>query len=69
MSTSTETTHCYHFQVLRYVPNLVSGEYFNIGLLLYDSEKRLIDAPLRGRLSAAALPSYGGAGLLGGAKK
>ena len=37
LSASTETTHCYHFQVLRYVPNLVSGEYFNIGLLLYDS--------------------------------
>ena len=44
LSASTETTHCYHFQVLRYVPNLVSGEYFNIGLLLYDSESRLIDA-------------------------
>ena len=44
MSTSTETTHCYHFQVLRYVPNLISGEYFNIGLLLHDNENRLIDA-------------------------
>ena len=43
-STSTEATHCYRFQVLRYVPNLVSGEYFNIGLLLHDSENRLIDA-------------------------
>ncbi len=44
MSTSTETTHCYHFQLLRYVPNLISGEYFNIGLLLHDNENRLIDA-------------------------
>ena len=44
MSTTTETSHCYRFQVLRYVPNLVSGEYFNIGLLLYDGENHLIDA-------------------------
>ena len=34
-STPTKTTHGYRFQVLRYVPNLVAGEYFNIGLLLF----------------------------------
>ena len=43
-STSVAATHCYRFQVLRYVPNLVSGEYFNIGLLLRDGENQLIDA-------------------------
>ncbi len=43
-STPTKTSQGYRFQVLRYVPNLVSGEYFNIGLLLYDSENHLIDA-------------------------
>ena len=36
-STPTKTSQGYRFQVLRYVPNLVSGEYFNIGLLLYDT--------------------------------
>ena len=43
-STPTKTSQGYRFQVLRYVPNLVSGEYFNIGLRLYDSENHLIDA-------------------------
>jgi hypothetical protein len=34
----------YRFELLRYVPNLVAGEAFNIGVLLYDQEGRLLDA-------------------------
>jgi hypothetical protein len=34
----------YRFELLRYVPNVVAGEVFNIGVLLYDSAGRLLDA-------------------------
>ena len=34
----------YSFQLLRYVPNIVSGEFVNIGLLLFDRDERLIGA-------------------------
>jgi hypothetical protein len=34
----------YRFELLRYVPNIVAGEAFNIGVLLYDSGGRLLDA-------------------------
>ncbi len=34
----------YSFQLLRYVPNIVSGEFVNIGLLLYDRDEKLIGA-------------------------
>ena len=34
----------YSFQLLRYVPNIVSGEFVNIGLLLFDRDERLIEA-------------------------
>lgn len=32
------------FRLLRYAPSVVSGEFYNVGLLLYDAEGRLIDA-------------------------
>jgi Protein of unknown function (DUF3037) len=34
----------YRFELLRYVPNVVAGEAFNIGVLLYDVAGRLLDA-------------------------
>jgi hypothetical protein len=34
----------YRFELLRYVPNVVAGEAFNVGVLLYDSGGRLLDA-------------------------
>jgi len=34
----------YQYQLLRYTPNLVSGEYYNIGVFLYDQAGRMIDA-------------------------
>ena len=34
----------YQYQLLRYVPNLVSGEYVNVGVFLYDGAGRMIDA-------------------------
>jgi hypothetical protein len=34
----------YRFELLRYVPNVVAGEVFNIGVLLYDDAGRLLDA-------------------------
>jgi len=34
----------YRFELLRYVPNVVAGEAFNIGVLLYDGAGRLLDA-------------------------
>jgi hypothetical protein len=37
-------TSAYKFQLLRYAPNVVSGEYFNVGVLLYDEAGRVIDA-------------------------
>jgi hypothetical protein len=34
----------YRFELLRYVPNVVAGEAFNVGVLLYDDAGRLLDA-------------------------
>jgi hypothetical protein len=34
----------YRFELLRYVPNVIAGEAFNIGVLLYDEAGRLLDA-------------------------
>jgi hypothetical protein len=34
----------YRFELLRYVPNLIAGEAFNVGVLLYDEAGRLLDA-------------------------
>ncbi len=38
----------YRFELLRYVPNVVAGEAFNIGVLLYDNAGRLLDARFAG---------------------
>jgi len=38
----------YRFQLLRYVPNVVAAEAFNIGVLLYDDAGRLLDARFAG---------------------
>lgn len=34
----------YRFQLLRYAPNVVSGEYYNLAVVLYDSAGRVVDA-------------------------
>jgi hypothetical protein len=38
------STIAYRFELLRYVPNVIAGEAFNIGVLLYDDAGRLLDA-------------------------
>src|SRR5712692_7672202 len=37
-------TTTYNFRLLRYSPNILSGEFCNIAALLYDVEGRLLDA-------------------------
>lgn len=44
MATREQSTVDYRFELLRYVPNVVAGEAFNIGVLLYDDAGRLLDA-------------------------
>lgn len=34
----------YRFQLLRYAPNDIAEEFYNIGVLLYDESERLLDA-------------------------
>lgn len=34
----------YQYRLLRYSPSIVSGEFFNIGVFLYDGMERLLDA-------------------------
>lgn len=34
----------YSYRLLRYAPNLVSGEFYNIAVVLYDREGRIVDA-------------------------
>lgn len=41
--TKTDNQH-YQFQLLRYAPNLVSGEHVNIGVFLFDAAGRMLDA-------------------------
>jgi hypothetical protein len=38
----------YSFQLLRFVPNLVSEEHFNIGVFLYDAAGDMLDARMAG---------------------
>ncbi len=42
--TTTSEMNGYQFQLLQYMPNLVSGEHVNIGVLLYNKEGRLLEA-------------------------
>lgn len=44
MPATEGSTIDYRFELLRYVPNVVAGEAFNIGVLLYDDAGRLLDA-------------------------
>ncbi len=44
MNTPTQPTSRYSFQLLRYVPNVVAREFFNIGLLLRGADSKLLDA-------------------------
>lgn len=44
MPETEASTANYQFELLRYVPNVVAGEAFNIGVLLYDGAGRLLDA-------------------------
>jgi hypothetical protein len=44
MAETEGATVDYRFELLRYVPNVVAGEAFNIGVLLYDQAGRLLDA-------------------------
>jgi hypothetical protein len=48
MPASEGSTIEYRFELLRYVPNVVAGEAFNIGVLLYDGAGRLLDARFAG---------------------
>jgi hypothetical protein len=34
----------YHFQLLRYAPNRLAEEFYNVAVLLHDAEGRLVDA-------------------------
>jgi hypothetical protein len=34
----------YRFRLLRYSPNDIAGEFYNVGVLLYDESERLLDA-------------------------
>ena len=44
MQAKREILTQYDFQLIRYVPNVVSGELFNVGVLLYGPDRQLIDA-------------------------
>lgn len=44
MAEIESSTTDYRFELLRYVPNVIAGEAFNIGVLLYDNAGRLLDA-------------------------
>jgi hypothetical protein len=46
MDTPAPPTNRYSFQLLRYVPNVVAEEFFNIGLLLRGADDKLLDARL-----------------------
>lgn len=41
---ATVANDIWHYRLLRYVPNVVSGEFFNIAVLLYDASNKLVDA-------------------------
>lgn len=44
MTVSQESMNRYRFQLLRCAPNVISGEYVNIGVFLYDEAGRMVDA-------------------------
>ena len=44
MQEKREVMTQYDFQLIRYVPNVVAGELFNVGVLLYGPNRQLIDA-------------------------
>lgn len=44
MAETEASTSDYRFELLRYVPNVIADEAFNIGVLLYDGAGRLLDA-------------------------
>jgi len=44
MQAKGEVLTQYDFQLIRYVPNVISGELFNVGVLLYGPDRQLIDA-------------------------
>lgn len=44
MPAQKEVLTQYDFQLIRYVPNVLSGEWFNVGVLLYGPDRQLIDA-------------------------
>lgn len=44
MQTTSEASSRYDFQLIRYVPNVVAAEFFNVGVLLYGEQRELLDA-------------------------
>ena len=43
-SSRARVANRYSFQLLRYAPNMISGEHYNIAVLLYGNDGRIIDA-------------------------
>ncbi len=41
---ATVANEAWSYRLLRYVPNVVSGEFFNIAVLLYDATDKLVEA-------------------------
>lgn len=41
---AAETNRVWQYRLLRYVPNVVSGEFYNLAVLLYDADGVLVEA-------------------------
>lgn len=41
---ATVANNVWQYRLLRYVPNVVSGEFYNIAVMLYDEDENLVDA-------------------------
>jgi len=44
MSSTPFTERGYRFQLLRYRPNVISGELYNVGVVLFDADGQVVDA-------------------------
>ena len=44
MSSTSVPERGYRFQLLRYRPNVISGEFYNVGVVLFDAVGRVVDA-------------------------
>lgn len=41
---AAETNRVWQYRLLRYIPNVVSGEFYNLAVLLYDADGALVEA-------------------------